>query len=390
MELTGNLSQGLTISVALTQAFEILKMNAEELFDHLEEKLESNPLITVYGQSRGIDGSIARYEVSLYEHLMMQARLVFRDVKLAEAVIGNLDERGFYTEPIADPETLRIIQTFDPPGIGARDVQESLLIQLRMGGHAKSLAYEVIERCYLDLLNGKRRKISHKLKCSLAELEKEIEKRIKPLDPFPGYRFDRGASVLPSIDLVIKEEVTINSPCPVFSLREEYEVFKNTPFYRHYLAEAKWLFRSIRRRHQLLEAIGCFLKREQALFLIGEGPLKPMMMKEAALLIGISEASLTRAVKGKLVACPLGVLPLRSFFSHNHRAKELLMKWIATENKGSPLSDEQLAATLQREGISIARRTVAKYRFELNIPSASRRKRGAPGVKNGKGSSSLP
>jgi RNA polymerase sigma-54 factor len=370
LKLEGNLFQGLIISPLLTQAFEVLKMGSEELFDHIESILESNPLITVYGQSKGIDGSIARYEVSLYEHLMMQARLVFKDLSQAEAIIGNLDQKGFYTDPFIDEEALKIIQSFDPPGIAAKDVRDSLLIQLRMNGQGQSLAYQIINHSYLDFLHGRRSKISKALKCSLSEVNKEILTKIKPLDPFPGYRFALGPSTVPSIDIVINEEVEINTPLPLFSLKEEYSVFSHTPFYRAYLSEAKWLIRSVNRRNELLQLIGSFLKKTQKGFLLGEGPLIPMTMREAALLLDISEASLTRAVSNKLVSCPLGILPLRSFFSINQKAKELLITLINNENKASPLSDQKLA-----ESLNVARRTATKYRLELKIPNAARRKK---------------
>ena len=376
--LEGNLSQGLIISTALTQAFEVLKMSSEELFDHIESVLESNPLIAVYGPSRGIDGCIPRHEVSLYEHLMMQARLVFHDLSEAEAIIGNLDEKGFYTEAVRDEDTLKIIQSFDPPGIAARDVRESLLIQLKMAGHETSLAHLLIDRYYPDFLHGRRLKISRALKCSLLVLQQEIEAKIKPLDPFPGYRFNIGPSIIPSIDLIITEEVIVNSPLPLFFLKEEYAVFSHTPFYRSYLAEAKWLLRSVKRRNHILHLLGSFLKKTQRSFLQGEGLLKPMTMKEAAIEMGLSEASLTRAVSGKLVSSPLGILPLRSFFSTNQQAKDLLAKLIATEDKRAPLSDEKLARHMKLKGVKIARRTVTKYRLELNIEGASRRKKVTP------------
>jgi RNA polymerase sigma-54 factor len=369
LKLEGNLSQGLIISPLLTQAFEVLKMGSEELFDHIESILESNPLITVYGQSKGIDGSIARYEVSLYEHLMTQARLVFKDLTQAEAIIGNLDQKGFYTEPVIDEDALKIIQSFDPPGIAAKDVRDSLLIQLRMNGHSNSLAYEIINNHYLDFLHGRASKISKALKHSLAEVQKEIQTKIKPLDPFPGYRFSLGPSTVPSVDLVIHEEVEINTPLPLFSLKEEYSLFSHTPFYRAYLSEAKWLIRSVKRRNQILQLIGSFLKKTQKSFLLGEGALIPMTMKEAALALNISEASLTRAVSNKLISCPLGIIPLRSFFSTNQKAKELLATLINNENKASPLSDQKLA-----ESMNIARRTATKYRLELKIPNAAHRK----------------
>lgn len=370
MRMDASNRQEMRMNQAMHQAMSVLSFSILELADYLSECIDKNPLV----ERRGPALCIEQDAPSLYTYLMEQAYHTFSDVSKAEKIIGSLNEKGFLTEPIEDLETLEIIQGFDPLGIAVKDTRESLLLQLKE--KKTSLGYRIIAECYDDMLHAKWDKISKTLKVPIECIQRALKQEIRPLDPFPGYRFRPSHNNVCVHDLSILEEmdswvIEVNE-----SLLPSYEMVpQNEVYYRKFTAAIKWLERTLKRRRSLLLKLGKIIAKHHGSFLRGEDVgMQPLKMCDVARELNLNESTITRAVANKTVLCPLGMKPLRFFFNTNHRAKELLLRLIKSEDKKAPFSDDMLATLLKRQGECLARRTVAKYRKQLGIMSASQRK----------------
>jgi RNA polymerase sigma-54 factor len=181
---------------------------------------------------------------------------------------------------------------------------------------------------------------------------------------------------------------TIEDELPKFEIVQKYDSLalpslEEKESLRAWSAAGKWLFRSLKRRRQILIEIGAFLIRKQTSFLSSKGNLRPLLLSDLAAHLGLHESTLSRALSGKYAETPRGLLPLRSFFASSpqtNQAKALLQQLIDREDKKNPLTDDQISTELKASGYPVARRTIAKYRRELKIGSASSRKHVHPGI----------
>jgi RNA polymerase sigma-54 factor len=397
--------------------FEIMKQLDEDFKDHFNES-------SSYTNKRTLDDDkLATYlensihsEISLFGYLMKQAQETFsteEDLKIAESIIGSLDDRGLIQTPLEEiailnnfpydriTEVLHEIQNFEPPGVGAQSIQETLLIQLRHQGKKNSLAYTIVEGHYQDLIHNRIPLIQRNLKCSAQEITNALEKDITKLDLHPGTSFSHEVvqQIIPDVAIYQEEEALVvkipEDYLPSFRLNSRYLKMledetlttETKDFIKQKLLSAKWLMRNIYQRNETLEKIAKFLVDKQAdFFLNPDGKLMPMTMKTLADELSVHESTVARAVSNKYLNCPRGILPLRSFFTNTYitdqgedissdTVKEVLLKIIYAENKKKPLSDEAIAASIKAQGIQCARRTVAKYRALLNIGNAQQRKK---------------
>ncbi len=371
----------------MRQALEILQMPQLELSQWLLAEIEKNPLLELDDAPRGkkrFEGDFPA-KPTLYEHLLKQIRECFSDDgerKEAVLLLQQIDERGFLPESAGDGKVISLLQSFDPPGIFARNLQECFLLQLKAKGQTKTLAYELVKRCYDDLLHGRFCLIKKKLRASNL---KETLIQLSRLSLRPAEVFHEEISHQITPDLSIQRIdggwtlELIEDDLPRFHRlhidiegeKEEREVM------RSFKVQAKWIFRSLNRRRKLLQELGRALLCKQAAFLDQKGPLLPIRMQELAQKLEIHESTLSRALHGKFAATPRGIIPLKSLISsdpESTNAKLLLEKLIASEDKSNPLTDDQLANALKEKGIQIARRTIAKYRKILKIASCSQRK----------------
>lgn len=362
-----------------------------------------------------LEGSI-QAEVSLFEHLMQQAKETFDnecDLALAESLIGNFNESGFLTislEEIAILQSCKVsklrtllstIQTFDPPGVGAHDLKESLLIQLCLQNKQDTLAYQIIEKHFDDLLHNRIPNIKKSLHCTSEKITEMLDKHIVKLDLHPGTCYSKQIVTAIVPEAFIKQEddkLVVGSnedSLPPLRLNQRYLNMlenKNVPkedrdFIQQKIASAKWLIRNIFQRNDTIERITQELaKRQKEFFLNPEGKLIPMTMKVIAEALGLHESTIARAVSHKYIETPRGLLPLRSFFTNAietrdgdtlsaKSVKDLIKQLIKNENKKHPLSDENIAEIIKAKGIQCARRTVAKYRTALNIGSSQQRRK---------------
>ena len=357
-----------------------------------------------------------RNETSLTEHLLWQLSLAVHtelEKQIGAYLIGNIDDDGYLQCQVEEVATawgigherveavLRMVQSFDPAGIGARDLQECLLIQLQHLGIHDSLAGTIVQQ-YLPQIDERHfRKIAKDLDASLEEVVAAV-KLIRELDPKPGSRYNpqRVEYIVPDVVIVKMGDdyqVMLNDDgVPRLRINTLYQnILRRGDGMqgdtKEYLEEkfrsAIWLMKSIEQRRQTLLKVAKSLCKFQRDFLDKGLPyLKPLVLKDVAEDIGMHESTVSRVTTNKYMHTSQGVFELKFFFHSgldsvegdamsSVSVKEIIKKAVTAEDARNPLTDQQLVRLLEDKGIKIARRTVAKYRQELRISPASRRKR---------------
>src|SRR3954469_21971657 len=394
--------------------FEILGKLSEDWHDHMASVGGAQPYTSEDAERRQHFFDSLVSETSLQEHLMQQADMTDLSPQAAEAMkhsVGSLDDRGFLTQTPSDvalqtglpldavQEALKILKTFEPAGIGARDLPDCLLSQLAAKGRGSSLAARMI-RDHFDLLTRRRiPELARKLGADADDVQSAIEE-IGKLDPAPGRRFaeDNNRVVVPDVT-VDKDgddwKITLNSDyIPRLRLSSTYRdlIAKGTlskqerDYLRERMRSGKFLIDSIEQRQRTIERITReIIKAQEPFFENGVSHLKPLTMTQIADVVGVHETTVSRAIANKYIKTPHGVFEFKYFFTLSYQAdsgasvsntsvKEMIADLISVEDKAGPLSDQELVAKLLGKGITIARRTVAKYREELGIlPSNLRR-----------------
>ncbi len=378
------------IAFSLRQALEILQMPQQELGQWLLSEIVRNPLLELNRSSQPTyakDAAQIEAPRTLHDHLMSQIRErcpLPAERNLAIHLLEHLDERGYLSpcpEEVPLDTLLPILQSFDPPGIFARDLRECLLLQLQ----PETPAYGIVSRCFKDLLHGRFETI--KKKTGLSDLAPAIQ-ALSRLTLRPADLFKKEVAAPAIADLSISKigrtwiVETREDELPELSIRADYlalcpESPEEKRSLRSWIASAKWLLRSLKRRRLVLLEIGAFLVRKQAAYLEQKGSLQPLTLQELSQHLRLHESTLSRALSGKHALTPRGFLPLRALLSSApvaDGAKQALQKLIAQEDKQNPLNDAEIVARLKETGLTLARRTIAKYRKNLKIGSASRRK----------------
>lgn len=394
--------------------FEILGKLDEDWRDHMASVGGAQPYTTEDAERRQHFFDSLVSETSLQEHLMQQAQTaeISPDaLKAMNHLVGSLDDRGFLTQTPADvalqsgipleavQEAAKLLKTFDPSGIGAKDLPDCLLAQLIAIGRGSSLAARMIKD-HFDLLTRRRiPELARKLGADADEVQSAIEE-IGKLDPAPGRRFaeDSNRVVVPDVTVEKDEDewkILLNSDyIPRLRISSTYRdmIAKGslTKQERDYLRErmrsGKFLIDSIEQRQRTIERITReILNAQMEFFENGVSHLRPLTMTQIADVVGVHETTVSRAIANKYIRTPHGVFEFKYFFTPGYQAqsgaavsntsvKEMIADLISMEDKAAPLSDQELVAKLQEKGITIARRTVAKYREELGIlPSNLRR-----------------
>lgn len=447
-------TQKLVMTPELRQAIVILQLSSLELTNYIEQALLDNPLLEIKEEADGeagelqgpaveeewleyfADGSdlgyvdLARSEETaltyenylaaaptLHEHLRWQLHLVKlspRQRTIGEFLIGNIDERGYLRIGVEEaarclkvnPEevarVIKVIQTFDPPGVGARDLSECLLLQLAQREGKNALAEKIIRHHLADVAAGRLSRIARSLGVSVSEVQQVVD-LIRTLDPKPGRRFGSPNEVrYVQPDVVVEKVgseyvVIVNDGlAPYLGINPLYHsLLKNGDlcdsetrrFLESKLNAAIWLIRSIEQRRLTLYRVASYIVDFQREFLDkGIKYLKPLNLRRVAEALGIHESTVSRATANKYMQTPQGLFDFRFFFANNvngtqgqeaaaQTVKKLLQEYIAGEDPRNPLTDQQLVDLLRQRGISLARRTVAKYRDELGILAANKRKR---------------
>jgi RNA polymerase sigma-54 factor len=357
---------------------------------------------------------------SLHDYLAEQWRLIEADEpvkKAGEAIIDYIDDKGYLSVRLEQlhnkdkgdftvddlKQALELVQTLEPAGVGARDLKECLLIQMTQSSEDMSFESRLVAEHMDDLLDNHLPEIAKKMNCSIDSINRAVE-RMSKLDTSPGLQVgqERNHPITPDVIVELLEDTgqysvrLADSGMPSLRVNNYYAKMakddrvgeKTRKFLQNNLRSAHWIMEAIeQRKNTLLKVSKAIVKYQKDFFDKGELYLKPLPMSKVADDVGVHLATVSRAVAGKYVHCPWGVLPLRKFFSggredvngHAHsweaiRAK--LQQIIDEEDKSRPLSDDQIRKELSKAGIdNLARRTVAKYRKLLNIPAARFRKK---------------
>ncbi|NQT26230.1 RNA polymerase factor sigma-54 [candidate division KSB1 bacterium] len=353
--------------------------------------------------------------VTLMDHLMEQIHLSplnDYEQEIGEYILWSIDGTGYLKtdlESIAEnfeesveliEYVLSVIQGFDPIGIGARNLQECLLIQLRSEPDPDENAIRMVTECFEDFTNKRYEKVAKKLEIDLEEV-KRIMEMVSHLNPKPGQSFavEASAAIVPDV-IVIQEgnEFTIHLNdwnIPRLRINESYrrllkdkrEVNKETRDYiRQRLESARWLINSIyQRRSTIQRVMESIVKHQKGFFLKGAEFLKPMILKDIAEDVGLDISTVSRVTSGKYVQTDNGILELKYFFSErmetadgddvsNKLIKQKIKDIIGKENTKKPLNDQTISEMLTKEGYIVARRTVAKYREQMQLPVARLRR----------------
>jgi RNA polymerase sigma-54 factor len=443
-------TQKLIMTQELRQAIAILQMPTQELLDFIQEKFEENPLLDLdeddsptekpepepewleyfrdtsdlgfipksnYSKEQPAWDNFLSRETTLAEHLTADWQMIAQtaeEKQIGEFIIGSLDSYGYVRCTVAEiadalgqPRSrvlrvLKAIQQLESNGVGARNLEECLLIQTQALGCLTPEIRQVILYHLPDLAAGRLGRVAQELELSLPQVQ-EIRDFIRTLDPKPGRQYSDGQEVH-----YIVPDVTVER------VQGEYVILVNDAvgnrlrvnnYYRRILSDgdgvdvatkrfvetklnsAVWLIRSIeQRRLTIYRIVETLLRLQRPFFDFGVRHLRPLTLRQVADEIGVHESTVSRATANKFIQTTHGVFPLRILFDSGvesvngkgaaaESVKRLLVDLVAQEDAHNPLSDQKLADILMQKGINVSRRTVAKYRQEANIPSSSSRRR---------------
>jgi len=371
----------------------------------------------------------------LSDHLRDQVNLLElspRETLLADEFVGNINDDGYLATPVpeiidsvnemitqaAEAEDrdfgdlplytieegeamLQKVQDLDPPGVGARDLRECLMLQLDEAGMSQSVPYRLVRDCFEELIAHRWSEISKRFGISAGDVQKAADE-IAKLDPKPGLRFRSGDENYIIPDLIVDKidgqyHVFLNDAnLPRLRLSKAYQEIardkkkfegENKEFISNKLNSANWMIQAIEQRRQtMLKVMNYIVDRQREFFEKGVQYLKPLTLREVAEVINMHESTVSRVTNEKFVQTPRGVLPLKFFFSSGlataegddvsaRGIKAQLQKLVQEEDPKHPLTDQAIVNILRESGVQIARRTVAKYRDQLGVLSARMRKR---------------
>jgi RNA polymerase sigma-54 factor len=371
----------------------------------------------------------------LSDHLRDQVSLLEltpRQTLLADEFIGNINDDGYLACGVEDivralndvvtkaaeeagrdtkdlplytmeegQQMIGTIQSLDPPGVGAQDLRECLLLQLKEAGLEQSVPYRLVRDCFEELINHRWSEISKRFGISAGDVQKAADE-IAKLDPKPGLQYGSPDDNYIIPDLIVEKiddryHVFLNDAnLPRLKLSRAYQEIardkkkfdgENKEFISNKLNSANWMIQAIEQRRQtMLKVMNYIVERQREFFEKGIQYLKPLTLREVAEVINMHESTVSRVTNEKFVQTPRGVLPLKFFFSSGlatsdgedvsaRGIKAQLQKLVQEEDPKHPLTDQAIVNILRESGVQIARRTVAKYRDQLGVLSARMRKR---------------
>lgn len=422
--------QKLAMTQQMQQSIRILKYGSEDLHNFLSNVELENPFMIVNASHSYVTGGldhqnehdIAEFAVekkaqSLYDYLMDQVKLTMRKTPIRDMVvyfISQLDQNGYLKadleklskekgiDKVLMLDALTLLQQLDPPGTGARNLQECLILQVQYDSSAPLNAEKILKEDFEDFTNRKWSKIAKKHCISIEDVQKILD-YVQTLSPAPGAIYDQSEVGYIEPDLVIEKKLdgslevklTKESNPEIRFKKEYYESLKNSSD-KHvldYLKEKRHEFEKIQedvlmRGNTLLRLGRLIVERQHDFFNESNRPLKPFLLRDAAQKLQLHESTISRAVSGKYLLYEGKVMELKEFFSRavsyarengeNVSADEIQQKIrliVEKEDKKNPLSDQKIVDKMKEEGLKVSRRTLAKYRERLGIPASSFRKR---------------
>lgn len=450
-ELTIEQTQKLSMTPELIQAIQILQYNNQELNEYIDKELLENPILeseyhkesdteididSLRDQLIQADENVEAYKqweshstsdeysyenfvafnYTLTEFLIEQlhfSSLKGQDAEIGRYIIENIDDNGYLSMSLEEicsvldvdldscERVLDLIHTFEPSGVGARDLNECLIIQLASLGELTDEIEFIISNRLKDLADNKYALISKEVGISLTEVQ-EIADLIKTLEPKPGRGFDSDNSIKYIIPDIYVEETngeyvvsandgstpSLHISSYYNSLTEEAKSDKELSNYlNNRFNSAMWLMKSIEQRKKTIYNVAsAIVQFQNDFFAKGERFLKPLILKQIAETVGVHESTVSRAINGKYMQCPRGVFELKYFFTggilnedgsgvSSNSIKSMIKEFVDAEDDKKPLSDSKISEMLHEKGIDISRRTVAKYRDDIGILPSSKRRR---------------
>lgn len=422
-------SQALVMTPQLQQAIKLLRLSNLELAEYLAGEVERNPLLELaarpssppvreapLGRREG-DGALLdtmAAGVTLAEHLHAQIGAMRGRPGAVEAALilaDELEEDGYLRVPLAEvagrhrlraadaAAGLALVQACDPAGVGARDLRECLALQLRERDRLDPAMQAMLD--HLGLV-ARGRLMELEARCGVdAEDIADMLAELRALDPKPGLRFAEARVEVAVPDVHVRRAadggwtVELNSETlprvlvnNVYAARMRGQDAATRAFISECSAGASWLVRSLEQRARtILRVASELVRRQEGFFDAGVAQLRPLTQRAVAGTLGLHESTISRVAAGKYLSCEQGCFEFRYFFSSAIQAvsggeafsaaavQERIRGFVQAERPAGPLSDDKIVALLNREGIDIARRTVAKYREEMGIPSSVERRR---------------
>ena len=450
-ELTIEQTQKLSMTPELIQAIQILQYNNQELNEYIDKELLENPILeseyhkesdteididSLRDQLIQADENVEAYKqweshstsdeysyenfvafnYTLTEFLIEQlhfSSLKGQDAEIGRYIIENIDDNGYLSMSLEEicsvldvdldscERVLDLIHTFEPSGVGARDLNECLIIQLASLGELTDEIEFIISNRLKDLADNKYALISKEVGISLTEVQ-EIADLIKTLEPKPGRGFDSDNSIKYILPDIYVEETngeyivsandgstpSLHISSYYNSLTEEAKSDKELSNYlNNRFNSAMWHMKSIEQRKKTIYNVAsAIVQFQNDFFAKGERFLKPLTLKQIAETVGVHESTVSRAINGKYMQCPRGVFELKYFFTggilnedgsgvSSNSIKSMIKEFVDAEDDKKPLSDSKISEMLHEKGIDISRRTVAKYRDDIGILPSSKRRR---------------
>lgn len=431
--------QKLAMTQQLQQSIQMLQFNVEELTSFLEQRALENPLIEVSvdrddaadldlykskpssisrddDQENNYMNQVPDNKISLFEYLLEQVHMM-RETYLRELMLFLLeyiDKNGYLNISLEEAgkitsateiqllDALTLLQQLDPAGVGARDLRECLMLQVERDDLAPNMAYLILEERFEEFAEKKWKSIAKDFDISLSDIQ-EVWDFVQTLTPAPGAIYEGAPEQYIKPDIVVRIEneklkvLSAKTGLPVIHFQNDYyqemQQFKEKDvqkFMKDKFSEYEWLKRSVAQRGETIVKVGtAIVSAQQDFFLKANHPIKPLTLKEIAEELSIHESTVSRSVNGKYLETSFGIFELKTFFtsaltsSHNEDGedasgadvKRKLAEFVKNEDKAKPLSDQKIVVMLADEGIEVSRRTIAKYRDALNIPSSTKRKR---------------
>lgn len=454
MQLGFDLSQKQTVKLALTaelqQSINILKYSSSELIDFIYEQSNDNPCLEItekniellnpsnisqlkeraniqelkhdyqrqnyssdfdyYNPIQNLSSTTETLEKHLLEQMAMVKGLSKLQKEILQFLIGNLNEHGYleieiklvahiFSSPLeVVEETISILQSFEPTGIGARNLKECLLLQIKLATPTNELAYSIIENHLHDLAEKRYRTLANHYSVSPQEIQHAAD-FITTLNPRPASSYCTETTNYTIPDVIVKKEaegyiIMINdSFIPELSINSYYkEILKDAKthstgaYLKDKFNEAALLLKGIDQRNSTLYKVTeAILEEQPDFFKLGLKGIKPMVLRDISDKLSLHESTISRATSNKFIQTPHGLFKMKDFFTRGITQtagqdstlliKERIKQIIQQENANKPYSDQKISDLLNTEGMKISRRTVAKYREELGILSSSKRVR---------------
>lgn len=423
--------QKLQLTPELLQSIKILQLSSSELETYIEEQMLVNPVLEVKEELQKTSDHQYHYTVNtgglpfekndingitLSEHLLFQLqfeKISSKTAAVCRYIINSLDDNGYLAlssdeiceSTSAEPERVRkalsVVQSFDPAGVGAADIKECLMLQLKASGSWTELKARIIEDYLEQVAFNRLAGISKALKVSVDRVQAAVDD-IKRLDPKPGRAFaseNETRYITPDV-YVEKEEnryriMLSENRLPKLGISSYYsellekksEDKEVNAYLNDKVRAAGWLINCIEQRNTTIYNVAAaIVKYQEEFFDFGDKYLKTLYLKQIAEEVGLHESTISRTINGKYMETPRGIFEFRYFFSFgvsnetgegvsSNSVKSMIKDLIDSENPKSPITDKQIADALKKQGIDISRRTVAKYRDEMGIFSSVQRKR---------------